>query len=540
MKNTRIDLRFYFITDDGASGAGPLEQAKIAVAAGATVVQYRSKAFLPPDFNEARAIAQMCAIHGVRFIVNDDMILARALGADGVHLGQQDADPALARQILGPAAIVGVSVADLEELSRTDTAQCDYLGTGPVFATATKADAGEAIGLDGLSEVVRRSGLPVVAIGGIFPESVGACMESGADGVAVISAITRADDPAAAAARFAQACGTRSRVVQTPWQDEFLLIRRILGQPGDGRDPQGLLRVGAGDDAALLSDIARPVITTDTQHENIHFRRFWQSFPEIGYKAAETAFSDLAACYARPLALFVNLALPATVCRENVMEIYQGIRKSLAARGAVLGGGNVSSAQDLAIDMFAVGSGHAGIFPVRSAARPGFGLYATGPLGRARAGLKCLMQGDFSFPGLVEAFKRPMARFDAAAVLADHAVACVMDISDGLAGDVGHLARASGITAALDLCRTPADPEFASFCEKYQMVPADVMAAGGEDYELLFACPPEVFSAISRQLPDAFCVGTCQAFDGHPVRGLPAAIESFGHTTSKTAMEINP
>ncbi|MFO7861232.1 MAG: thiamine-phosphate kinase [Desulfosalsimonas sp.] len=540
MKNSRIDLRFYFITDDGASGPGPLEQAKIAIAAGATVVQYRNKAFSAPDFNEAEAIAHFCAIHGVPFIVNDDMILARALGADGVHLGQQDADPALARQILGPAAIVGVSVADLEELSRTDTAQCDYLGTGPVFATGTKADAGDAIGLGGLAEVARQSGLPVVAIGGIFPESVGACMESGADGVAVISAITRADDPAAAAARFAAASGTRSRVVQTPWQDEFLLIRRILGQPGDGRDPQGLLRVGAGDDAALLSHIARPVITTDTQHENIHFRRFWQSFFEIGYKAAETAFSDLAACYAFPLALFVNLSLPATVSRQGVMEIYEGIRASLAPCGAVLGGGNVSSAQSLAIDMFVVGSGHAGIFPVRSAAAPGHGLYVTGPLGRARAGLECLMRGDYAFPGLIEAFKRPRARFDAAGVLADHGVACVMDISDGLAGDVGHLAQASGITAVLDLCRAPADPEFASFCEKYQMVPADVMAAGGEDYELLFACPPEVFAAICRQLPEAFCVGTCRAYDGESVRGLPETIKGFWHGSDKSAREINP
>jgi thiamine-monophosphate kinase len=140
------------------------------------------------------------------------------------------------------------------------------------------------------------------------------------------------------------------------------------------------------------------------------------------------------------------------------------------------------------------------------------------------------MQGDFAFPGLVEAFKHPMARFDAAAVLADHRVACVMDISDGLAGDVGHLAQASGITAVLDLCRAPADPEFASFCEKYQKPPADVMAEGGEDYELLFACPPEVFAAIGRKLPGAFCVGTCRAYDGESVRGLPEAIESFGHT----------
>lgn len=530
MKNSRIDLRFYFITDDGAPGAGPLEQAKIAIAAGATVVQYRNKAFSAPDFKEAEAIARMCAIHGVKFIVNDDMILARALCADGVHLGQQDANPALARQILGPAAIVGVSAASFEELSRIHTASCDYLGTGPVFATATKADAGDAIGLGGLSEVARMSNLPVVAIGGIFPESAGACMENGADGVAVISAITRADDPAAAAARFAAACGTRPRVVQTPWRDEFLLIRKILGQPGDAKDPQGLLRVGAGDDAALLSHIPRPVISTDTQHENIHFRRCWQSFFEIGYKAAETAFSDLAACYARPLALFVNLALPATVSQQSVMEIYQGIRQSLAPQGAVLGGGNVSSGPDLAIDMFVMGSGHAGIFPLRSAAAPGLGLYVTGPLGRARAGLECLMRGDYAFPGLVEAFKRPRARFDAAAVLADHGVGCVMDISDGLAGDAGHLAQASGITAVLDLCRAPAGTEFASFCEKYQIPPEDVMAAGGEDYELLFACPPEVFAAICQKLPNAFCVGTCRAFDGHWVRGLPAAIESFGHT----------
>jgi len=537
--NLSIDLRFYFITDDACDEISPLQQVKTAIQAGAGVVQYRNKSFSASDLEEAVAIADLCRLHGVPFIVNDDITLALALDASGVHLGQQDFDPALARRILGSDRIIGVSVSTPDELSHTDLGPCDYLGTGPVYFTGTKADASDVIGTGGLAEIVSLSSLPVVAIGGIGPEEVSACFNSGACGVAVISAITRAQDPLSAAIKFGQACGTKPRPIRAAWQDEFGLIDKIMQTCRPPENIPSALLVGAGDDAALLENISRPVISTDAQHEDIHFRRCWQSFSEIGYKAAETAFSDLAASYAQPLAMFVNLSLPKSISEEDVVEIYKGINHSLASRRAVLAGGNVASAKSLAIDLFVIGRAESDLFPLRSAAKPGYGIYATGPLGLARAGLDCLIRGDKQFPALVEAFKKPKARFDAARILADHRVKCTMDISDGLAGDVRHMAMASHVTAAMDLSRVPVDLSLDMFCRKYKALPREIMAAGGEDYELLFACPKEVFEELKQKLPEACSVGICLPYSGVPVTGLPEGIRGFDHALIKIRQEVN-
>ena len=188
-------LRFYYITDDEAPGLPALAQVEIAIRAGATLIQYRRKAFSLELFDEVAAIRELAKRNSVPFLVNDDILLAKAVAADGVHLGQTDESPALARRILGPAAIVGASVSNLKELEHTDLAPCDYIGTGPVFGTRTKKDAKPICGLDGLAAVVRAAALPVVAIGGIEAENAAACFRHGAAGVAVISYISRAANP---------------------------------------------------------------------------------------------------------------------------------------------------------------------------------------------------------------------------------------------------------------------------------------------------------------------------------------------------------
>ncbi len=529
MENSILDLRFYFITDDGILDLPAKRQVEIAVAAGATAVQYRNKGFSVANMPEVIAIRDFCALHRVLFLVNDDIVLARAAGADGVHLGQADAAPALAREILGDAAIVGISVSTPAELAQTDLSACDYIGTGPVAHTGTKADAKAVIGTGGIADMVCRVSLPVVAIGGITPELAGKCFAGGAAGAAVISAITRASDPADAAGRFGAACGVSPGKPRSAWQDEFSLIRRILA---DSRVPEQCvadIEVAGGDDAALFKAIDRPVFTTDAQREGIHFRRRWQSMSDIGAKAVEITFSDLAASYAVPAALFVNLALPSDIAEDDVMDLYAGIRKALARHDAVLGGGNISGARVLGVDLFAVGRGHPELFPLRSAAVPGWGLYVTGPLGLARAGLDCLGRGESRFPGLIRAFTRPRARFDAAEVLAACGVTCVMDISDGLAGDAAHIAEDSGVSVELDLSTVSAAPELAEFCKAFGRSPANMMAAGGEDYELLFACAPEVFTAVAEKLPGAFQVGVCREFTGESICGLPEGIRGYRH-----------
>ncbi len=207
----RDALRFYFITDDGVDDFCALDQVRVAIDAGATMIQYRNKSFLLEAFEEVEAIGRLCRENRVPLVVNDNVLLARAVRADGVHVGQDDALPRLARRIMGPRAIVGVSVSSMAELEHTELAFCDYIGTGPTFPTATKADAKAAHGLAGLRDIVNRSPVPAVAIGGIGPVNALDCFAHGAAGVAVISSITRATNPAEAAAAMASACGVSAR-----------------------------------------------------------------------------------------------------------------------------------------------------------------------------------------------------------------------------------------------------------------------------------------------------------------------------------------
>ncbi|GBC63056.1 thiamine phosphate synthase [Desulfonema ishimotonii] len=124
-------LRFYFITDDSAPALSPAEQVRIALEAGATCVQYRNKHYGPDCLAEVVLIRQLCRDRDVPFVVNDNIDLARRVMADGVHLGQDDAPPARARELLGDSAIVGISVSDPDELAKTDLAPCDYMGNSP-------------------------------------------------------------------------------------------------------------------------------------------------------------------------------------------------------------------------------------------------------------------------------------------------------------------------------------------------------------------------------------------------------------------------
>lgn len=155
---------------------------------------------------ELRAITRAA---GVALIVNDNIELARLLKADGVHLGQDDEPVAKARAILGANSVVGVSAGSCEEAEDAIANGADYVGVGCVFGTKTKADAGKAIGVEGLREVVRHVGrrIPVVAIGGVTVENAELCKKVGADGVAVVSAVMRSEKPGQVARKLAEMMG---------------------------------------------------------------------------------------------------------------------------------------------------------------------------------------------------------------------------------------------------------------------------------------------------------------------------------------------
>lgn len=200
-RRTDIDLRLYLVIGSRDVVPGTLESTlRAALAGGVTLVQLREKhAGTEETVALGKRVKDILDPLGVPLIVNDDIEAARRLGAAGVHLGQDDLSAAEAREVLGKDAVVGVSAGSAVEARGIDRQQVDYLGIGPVFTTATKADAGDAIGAEGLRGVLRIAPLRAVAIGGVTAENAGDCIAAGAEGVAVVSAICGAADPRQAA-----------------------------------------------------------------------------------------------------------------------------------------------------------------------------------------------------------------------------------------------------------------------------------------------------------------------------------------------------
>lgn len=197
-----FDLSLYLVTDTPKRCRFPLpETLEAAIAGGVTIVQYRSEhAYGGAAYREALPLVEICRKAGVSFIVNDRIDLALALDADGVHIGQRDFPPEVARRILGPNKIIGFSCSDIDEVRAVDEELVDYLGLGPVFPTQTKTDAAPAMGLESLAICAAATSLPVVAIGGINSENAAAVRAAGENiGIAVVSAICAAPDPRFAA-----------------------------------------------------------------------------------------------------------------------------------------------------------------------------------------------------------------------------------------------------------------------------------------------------------------------------------------------------
>ena len=191
----RCALKLYAVTDNAWLGERSLAQCvEAALAGGATFVQLRDKQATGDALRaEAEELLALCRDAGVPFVVNDDVEAARIAGADGVHVGQDDAACVEAREKLGPDAIVGVSVQTVEQALVAQADGADYLGVGAVFGTPTKPDAAD-VGTDGLAAICAAVDIPVVAIGGLNERTIPELAGTGADGAAVVSAIFAAED----------------------------------------------------------------------------------------------------------------------------------------------------------------------------------------------------------------------------------------------------------------------------------------------------------------------------------------------------------
>ncbi len=262
---------------------------------------------------------------------------------------------------------------------------------------------------------------------------------------------------------------------------EFDRIRRILagGEHGAVRE----LLVGPGDDAVVLAD--GTVLSTDLSVEGIHFRLDWISPEEAGFRAAAGALSDLAGMGAEVVGVLASVAAPGDgALAEPLMA---GVRRCVEGGGGILLGGDLTrSPGPLLVDVVVVGRTRSPL--TRSGARPGDRLWVTGVLGGAAGAVALQEVGKVPPEPLRRRFAAPVPRLAEGRWLREAGASAGLDLSDGIAGDAGHLAAASGVRAVLEAAAIPVDPAAAAGLPETHP-PISLALHGGEDYELLVAAP---------------------------------------------------
>lgn len=279
---------------------------------------------------------------------------------------------------------------------------------------------------------------------------------------------------------------------------EFGLIAAI----DDALDGQtaGGVHVGIGDDAAVV-DLpgSRVVVSTDMLVEGRHFRRDWSTGADVGAKAAAQNLIDIAAMGARGTTLVVALGVPADLSVEWVADLYAGMRAEAEARGAVIVGGDVVRSDRVVISVTAMGA-PTGEPVLRSGARPGDVVAVAGRLGWAAAGLSILSRGFRTPRTLVDAHRRPEPPYDAALAGAAGGATAMIDVSDGLVADLGHIARASGVAIEVDPGLLVVDDPVRDAAAAFNADPLVWVLTGGEDHAVVATFPADA------DLPDGFTV----------------------------------
>lgn len=205
-KTKQVDYSLYLVTDSSLSlGRSTSEIVTSAIKGGVSCVQLREKKLDTRNFiKEAKVLSKLLQRSGIPLIINDRVDVALAVEAAGVHLGQSDMNIEDARRLLGRKRIIGISAECLEDALLAEKQGADYIGISPVFATATKTDTARPLGLTGIKEIRKQISLPLVAIGGINKENCSEVITSGADGIAVVSAIVSSPSPEHSASQLLQ------------------------------------------------------------------------------------------------------------------------------------------------------------------------------------------------------------------------------------------------------------------------------------------------------------------------------------------------
>jgi len=310
---------------------------------------------------------------------------------------------------------------------------------------------------------------------------------------------------------------------------EFDLIRHLMG-PEDLL-PRGVL-LGPGDDCTVLE--GGLVVSTDLAVEGVHFRREWVTLEEAGYRAAAAALSDLAAMAAEPLGALLSMALDPSGASEDAEEVQRGASEACRLEGVrILGGDLAASPGPLVLDVVVLGRSDSPV--LRAGTEVGDEVWVTGWLGGSGAAVALWNQGQTPPENLREAFVRPRPRIREALWLAARSpLHGLIDLSDGLAGDAGHLAAASGLSLVLREKSIPLHPALAPALDPMSESgesPLFFALEGGEDYELCFTVPPGTLDEWVSPFQDSF---------GIPLTKVGSAMEGQGVFLEEASGEVRP
>jgi thiamine-monophosphate kinase len=299
---------------------------------------------------------------------------------------------------------------------------------------------------------------------------------------------------------------------------EFALIRRITARLGGG--PNCLL--GPGDDAALVAaPDGRVVVTTDVLVDGRHFRRDWSQPLDVGHRAAAANLADVVAMGAVPTALVVALCAPPDLDTGWAEQFADGLAEEAALVGASVVGGDVSASPTLTVAVTALGDLRGAEPVLRSGARPGDRVALAGRLGYAAAGYTVLSRGFRSPKLLVDAYRRPAVPYHAGPAAAQLGATAMIDVSDGLLADLGHIAAASGVR--IDLARDAFEvpDQMRDAASALGVDPYSWILTGGDDHALAATFPDAVALPEEWRTVGSVVEGSGVTLDGKPYVGRP-------------------
>lgn len=278
---------------------------------------------------------------------------------------------------------------------------------------------------------------------------------------------------------------------------EFGLIGAVTARLPQGPD----VLLGPGDDSAVVAAAdGRVVVSTDLLVENRHFRRDWSDAADVGHKAAAQNLSDIEAMGARPTSLVVGLGVPADLQVAWAVSLMSGLGEEAAEAGASVVGGDVVRSPLVVVSVTALGSLDGGSAVTRSGARPGDVVAVCGRLGWAEAGYQVLSRGFRTPRAVVEAHRRPAVPYGAGLEAAALGATAMCDVSDGLLGDLGHVASASGVAIDVHVASLVVAPQLREVASALGADPLSWVLTGGDDNALVACFPADV------ELPERWTV----------------------------------